>query len=191
MSAADSFFTLTKSTSFSLICLTLPICFVFQHKDLISLLEGQNETVINDGGIIITLDGSGIFDDGGDNLPPPRFSKFFLLDSTMVTVLPKITGILSMIGSSCIVYSILGTRRGRNHKLKTSFHRLLLALSLCDIISSFAYFLSFWPAPTQVPPGIDPEWYDATFPGASGNKITCNIQVRSVRRSGGSCCICP
>ena len=124
-----------------------------------------------------------------DNTPTvPRFDQVYVRSRKLTKLLPQITGLLSFVGSCYIVYSIVGTRRGRIIKLKSTFNRLLVGLSVCDIISSFAITMSHWAFPSEEwDPNLDPEWYDASFPGASGSKATCSMQVRRgklVFRSG-------
>lgn len=73
-----------------------------------------------------------------------------------------IPGNLSIIGSSLIVYSVLGP--GRKEKLKKPHMRLLLGMSLWDIIYSFAMGYTFLMAPSG-----------GQFPGTLGNEITCRV----------------
>ncbi|KAL7532544.1 hypothetical protein ACHAWF_004175 [Thalassiosira exigua] len=60
-----------------------------------------------------------------------------------LSIWPHFTGMLSMIGSSLIIYEVLRDPGKR----KKVYHRLLLAMSLCDLNTSFWYFLSTWPIP--------------------------------------------
>ena len=73
----------------------------------------------------------------------------------LVVLVPKIVGMASMLGSSYIVYCLTGTERARQEKLKTTFHRFLLLLSLYDIVSSFGMFLSTWAVPADPPQGME------------------------------------
>ena len=131
-------------------------------------------------GIIVQLDGK--LPDNKKMAHRQRFHSGLIRLHKVTAIIPKIAGLLSMLGSSYIIYSIVGTRRGRVHKFKSTFNRLLVALSVFDLISSFANFLSHWMFPVDEFPGIDPEWHDVTFPYASGNDTTCSMQVRKTRR---------
>jgi hypothetical protein len=57
--------------------------------------------------------------------------------------------------------------------------RLLLALSIADVISSTAYIFSHWMLPSEPSvPGVDLGWYDVMFPHSTGTQATCVLQVR-------------
>lgn len=58
-----------------------------------------------------------------------------------LSIWPHFTGVLSMIGSGLIINQILRSRSNR----KRVYHRLLLAMSICDFNTSFWYSLSTWP----------------------------------------------
>lgn len=58
-------------------------------------------------------------------------------------IIPKFTASLSLIGSTFIVFHVLQSKK-RRHRV---YHRILLGLSLMDMISSFKSFLSTWPIP--------------------------------------------
>ena len=128
------------------------------------------------GGIIVQLDGR--LPD--EHMSRERFSLSFIRIKKATAIAPKTTGLLSMIGSTFIVYSLIGTRLDRKFRLRSTFNRLLLALSICDIMSSFANFLSHWAFPTTPHAGIDPIWHDMTFPYAAGNDSSCTFQVRDM-----------
>ncbi|CAB9504878.1 expressed unknown protein [Seminavis robusta] len=78
-----------------------------------------------------------------------------------LAILPKTTGCISIIGSSIIAFSVLRDKQ----KLSKSYHRLLLGMSLVDVLVSFWEALSTWPMPTDS---------EAMF--ASGNFSTCVMQ---------------
>ena len=58
-----------------------------------------------------------------------------------LSIWPHLTGVLSMIGSGLIINQILRSPSNR----KKVYHRLLLAMSICDLNTSFWYSLSTWP----------------------------------------------
>ena len=66
------------------------------------------------------------------------------------------------------------------NKMKTTFNRLLLALSVSDIVVSAAWFFSTWALPKKAPPGIDQEYYEYEFPYTAGSIGTCSAQVRTL-----------
>ena len=117
-------------------------------------------------------------------------------------IMPKIVGVASIIGSSIVIYTILcqtkerssqlqqqrGRRRRRQSQQRRSnlhsiFNRLLLALSICDILSSFGFALSTWPMPSEQPSGMQDVIplqshfdYHKAIPYAVGNRNTCQLQ---------------
>lgn len=94
-----------------------------------------------------------------------------------VAILPKFTAALSIFGSS--VVCILGYRNLRRSNLshagrvdasrnkKSTYHRLLIGLSVCDLMASVAWFFTTWPIPRGTPNVF----------GASGNPYTCSAQA--------------
>mmetsp|Transcript_27768 Transcript_27768/g.42020 ORF Transcript_27768/g.42020 Transcript_27768/m.42020 type:complete len:291 (-) Transcript_27768:690-1562(-) len=92
-------------------------------------------------------------------------------------IIVKFTGAVSIIGSCAIVFDILkkkamDKRNGkvmngnRKKKLRSTTNRIILLMSICDIIYSFfAWFLGTW----MVPKESGAFW-------ASGNQATCTAQ---------------
>ena len=162
--------------------------------ELISLIN-DSETNENSG-IVVQLDGrikdprddsegdisssSSSWQQDESRLLPPRFSPAQIRFRKLLALVPMASGILSFLGSSYIVYSLVATKVGRKKKLRTTFHRLLLGLSVSDMISSFGTSLSQWVFPQQEFPGIDPVWHSYTYPYASGTNNTCSLQVSSL-----------
>jgi hypothetical protein len=65
-----------------------------------------------------------------------------------MAIAPKITSALSIAGSCIIVFQVLkGGRSERKRKLSTVSNRLLLGMSICDILVSACFFLTSWPIP--------------------------------------------
>jgi hypothetical protein len=60
-----------------------------------------------------------------------------------IAVTSKVTGGISMICSAYLVAYILSNRRRRS----LTYQRLVVALCINDLITSFGYFLSTWPLP--------------------------------------------
>ena len=63
------------------------------------------------------------------------------------TIITKVGGLLSAIGSAYIIYSMVFHVRDSAHrqkKLHRTFDRLLLGISVADFVSSIAYFVASW-----------------------------------------------
>lgn len=86
-----------------------------------------------------------------------------LVQIKALAIIPHITGTLSFLGSSSILYDILWARK-RN--LPQPYGRLLLSISTVDVITSAAFGLSTWP----IPRGTEGVW------GAVGTTQTCTAQ---------------
>ena len=68
-----------------------------------------------------------------------------------LSLIYKFMGLASMLGSTYVIWSIVGKKNRARENLKTTYNRLLIALSAADILSSFALFLSTWPIPKNPP----------------------------------------
>ena len=81
--------------------------------------------------------------------PAPRPSEAL---EVAFAIVPKIPALLSVMGSTFIVYDAMFRRApAGTKKTVTSYHRLLVSMSVCDILSSAALFLSTWPVPSDTP----------------------------------------
>ncbi len=58
-------------------------------------------------------------------------------------IIPRVTGIMSILGSSFIIYEVLKNPKKRG----MAYHLQMLALSIVDFLYSTAWFVSNWPAP--------------------------------------------
>jgi len=83
--------------------------------------------------------------------------------SAALAVIPKITATLSMIGSSCIVWEVLGDRKQSKSE---TMNRILIAMSASDLLMGFAWFLSTWPVPAS----------ESSLAFSLGNTQTCTMQ---------------
>jgi hypothetical protein len=63
---------------------------------------------------------------------------------------PKFTAMASIAGSSLIIRDVIQIRNKKSVALSTR-HRLLSGMSVCDILSSSAWFLTSWPVPKDMP----------------------------------------
>ena len=85
----------------------------------------------------------------------------FSAQEKAIAIVPKFTALLSMFGSGFIIYKVLKKPRSQ----QTTYHRLMLGMSACDLLSSTCFFLTTWPIPS-----------DENVYAASGNQATCIAQ---------------
>ena len=78
-----------------------------------------------------------------------------------LAIVPKVTSALSIFGSGFITFDAL-----RPHKVRSSYQRLLVGMSICDLSMSGGIFMSTWPMPRDVPNVF----------GNVGNVRTCTAQ---------------
>jgi hypothetical protein len=79
-------------------------------------------------------------------------------------ILPKVTSVLSLIGSSIILRDVIKRRGTRKYSPR---HRLLAGMSVCDLMASTAMFLTSWPIPKD---------YLWPTQWSVGNQATCTAQ---------------
>ena len=61
----------------------------------------------------------------------------------VLAIIPRITGMMSMLGSSFVMYQVL-----KNPQKRTmAYHLQMLALSCADFLFSLSFFVRNWPAP--------------------------------------------
>jgi len=94
----------------------------------------------------------------------------FTAKEKAIAIAPKVTAVLSMMGSGFIIHQMLFYARHKHGKRcllpTTTVNRLLLGMSCCDLIVSFTFFLTSWPIPVE----------NTSIYGASGNQATCIAQ---------------
>jgi hypothetical protein len=78
---------------------------------------------------------------------------------------PKFTAMASVVGSSLIIRDVIQIRNKKFSALSTR-HRILVGMSVCDILSSLALFMTSWPVPEEIPMAV---WN-------VGTKQTCAAQ---------------
>lgn len=148
--------------------LILSLCIV-PSPALKDIIAKENETVASTGGTVVQIDA----DYDGTFL-----SCTCTENMKIAVILTKVVSALSLIGSVYIIKSLLWPPPERRKKLKTTFNRLLLALSFSDVMSSIAFFVGTWAIP-RYPfgfGGIDIGVWDSYFPWAAGNDGTCIAQ---------------
>jgi hypothetical protein len=89
-----------------------------------------------------------------------------------LAVIPKITGLFSLVGSLFVIHDILrrhsnGISSSNLKKGRSIYHRIMLGLSTFDAIASFVNILSTWPTPSD---------QSETIFGATGSTATCTAQ---------------
>jgi hypothetical protein len=114
--------------------------------------------------------------------------------AVLLAWIPRVSGVLSLLGSGYIIQDIFRWYR-RTHSI-TTYHMLMLGMSLFDISSSIAWMFSTLPVPQNdwvgalgacklasysFPSDIDIDWYPLIFlpcfkDGARGNEATCKTQ---------------
>ena len=62
-------------------------------------------------------------------------------ESKILAIVPKIPALLSILGSSYIIYNVLVVQRKKSDQRNRHYHQLMLALSISDILASHIYFL--------------------------------------------------
>ena len=77
-------------------------------------------------------------------------------------ILPMLSGFLSLLGSGWIIVEVVTTKV----KLHTVYNRLLLGMSIVDVLASIAYMFSTIPIPADT---VDVDW-------AFGTIRTCTVQ---------------
>ncbi len=92
------------------------------------------------------------------------FNGFFF--TRAAAYIPRISGITSVLFSILIMYLILSSRT----KLKSTYHRIMFLMSLCDAAASMAMALTTIPMPSDVQSVY--EFETASY----GNTTTCEIQ---------------
>ena len=88
---------------------------------------------------------------------------------------PKFAAALSIFGSSYIIYDCISKR---NKRITTSYHRLMVGLSVTDLLMSLGLFTTTWPMPRDTPNVF----------GAIGNTASCEA-IGSIEQFGVSATI--
>ena len=77
-----------------------------------------------------------------------KLMSYFPSDAQLMAgaLCPKFTAVASVLGSSLIIRDVIQIRNNKSDALTTR-HRLLVGMSVCDILSSSASFMTSWPVP--------------------------------------------
>jgi hypothetical protein len=87
---------------------------------------------------------------------------------TALALCPKFTAMASVVGSSLIIRDVIQIGNKNSDALSTRY-RLLCGMSVCDILSSSAWFLTSWPVPEDALSGMFTVWN-------VGSTQTCRAQ---------------
>lgn len=92
-------------------------------------------------------------------------------------IAPKLTSLLSIIGSSIIISDVVEVYRGKRGRQRLSpRHRLLAGMSFCDLLSSPGWFLTSWAVPSDYPYS---KWN-------VGTQATCTLQGSLLQCAAGT-----
>jgi hypothetical protein len=80
----------------------------------------------------------------------------------VLAIVPKVSSMLSILCGLYIIWDTISLPRNT----RKMYHRIILGMSLSDVVSSSAWFFTTWPTP----PEVLPVW------GASGTQATCSAQ---------------
>lgn len=86
-----------------------------------------------------------------------------------IAIVPKFSSFMSICGSSYIIHKSIRHLTRRAGNLQFVRHRLLTALSFCDLIGSCGYFMSTWAIPSDIE-------FQSSVVFNIGNQTTCNVQ---------------
>ena len=107
-----------------------------------------------------------------DLLSSTKPPKSFHFSKAVFVIVPSITGSISFLSSLAVAFVILRS------KSNGVYHRILLLMSLCDMMSSSAIALATLPMPSDV-------IYPFAFP-SYGTKETCEVQGFMIQFGSGS-----
>lgn len=108
--------------------------------------------------------------------PAKCFYPWTAQEQRLIAIIPKIASLFSIIGSAYIVCVVI---RGR--KFNSAYNRIMLGMSIGDIIASFGHFLPTWPIPSHAPDSEHPAnvvvgQLENCYYGNIGNVATCELQ---------------
>lgn len=86
----------------------------------------------------------------------------------LLTIVFRVSASFSILGSSYIIWHNLKSDSERRERLRNVYNRLLLVLSICELLVSSSFFISTWAIPKDDPQSF----YVYNF----GNRFTCNLQ---------------
>ncbi len=91
--------------------------------------------------------------------------------TTCIAIVPRLTGILSAVSSSLIIFLIFRSAS----RISTIYHRIMFAMSIFDIMGSIAMSFTSILMPKEMP--LEKELGMLSWPGARyGNTFTCDVQ---------------
>jgi len=142
-------------------------------KDLTNdyMMGVMNETIIDtlvNNIIVVVEESSEGIDDSSEGNSNPFATYSFSSRFIALVWIQKISSVLSIVGSSSILYSLLRYRKmlcfNKRGRKATTATIILFIISLCDLLSSLALSVGTWP----IPRGSTWQSY--------GNDVTCTFQ---------------
>mmetsp|Transcript_37384 Transcript_37384/g.63633 ORF Transcript_37384/g.63633 Transcript_37384/m.63633 type:complete len:397 (-) Transcript_37384:428-1618(-) len=91
--------------------------------------------------------------------------------SIALAIAPKITSSLSIVGSIIILNKVLRSPKRRRHPM----HRIMVGLSVADILSGISFFGSTWPIPRGTVSRFAEEGTQQLIYGAVGTERSCDM----------------
>ncbi|CAJ1949929.1 unnamed protein product [Cylindrotheca closterium] len=146
-------------------------------KEINSMFQNETDALIVDGLILLTIDVSSRAYIDTCNC---RQDVTDVERKRTWAILFRVSSSLSILGSTYILLSLVGTSARRKKNMPLLFNRLLFSICCFDILSSVALFCGRWAAPSS-PPGDFEKYYsqerwDIDYPDASGSIATCTLQ---------------
>ena len=130
------------------------------NPDVLVIVSIHHQTTVQPNSIIFSDSNASIMSDDGfeeDDLS-------YFTPAVAIIYVPKVASALSLLGSYCIIREVIGDiGRGRS----TVISRVLLSMSIADILFSLGWFMTTWPAPKSLPYLRETNY---------GNVATCEVQ---------------
>ena len=114
---------------------------------------------------------------------PLPFDDFTNEQAMAISLVLRFSAVLSIIGSTVILYRILGDKETREMKLNMTYHRIMVFMSVNDVIASLCFFVGSSAMPRD---SLHDEW----IWGNIGNSTSCDIQGYMLQASVLSVCTC-
>mmetsp|Transcript_7280 Transcript_7280/g.16536 ORF Transcript_7280/g.16536 Transcript_7280/m.16536 type:complete len:436 (-) Transcript_7280:712-2019(-) len=95
------------------------------------------------------------------------FNAYTVSKQAVLAWVPRVSAFFSILGSSYIFVDVIRDKKKR----RSTFHQIILAISIADFFSSFGWGLSTLPIPVVDKFGLPSNVY-----GARGNRATCAMQ---------------
>lgn len=94
-----------------------------------------------------------------------------LTELMIIAIGPKFPCLLSILGSGYIIFNVVS----QEQKFELIYHRLMLGMSVSDLLASIAFFIGTWPMPSGTSVDGGPNQSHCYYANV-GNATTCAIQ---------------